>query len=84
MAEADLAVIVGANDVVTPAAMELPGTPIYGMPIIRADLAQHVLARNYDTKPGYAGEDKSLFQMEKVLLLLGDAKDSLALLLVAA
>jgi len=84
LAEADLAVIVGANDVVNPAAMELPGTPIYGMPIIRADLAQHVLVCNYDTKPGYAGVDNSLYQMEKVHLLLGDAKDSLAKLLEAA
>ena len=82
--EADLAVIVGANDVVNPAAMELEGTPIYGMPIIRADKARCVLVCNYDTKPGYAGVDNSLYQMEQVHLLLGDAKDSLAQLLEAA
>jgi len=76
--QADLAVIVGANDVVNPAAMEAEGTPIYGMPIIRADLAKNVLVCNYDTKPGYAGVDNSLYKRDKVHLLLGDAKDSLA------
>lgn len=78
---ADLAIIVGANDVVNPAAIELEGTPIYGMPIIRADLAKQVLVCNYDEKPGYAGVDNSLYKMEKVQLLLGDAKDSLAKLI---
>ncbi len=82
--EADLAVIVGANDVVNPAAMELEGTPIYGMPIIRADRAKHVIVCNYDTKPGYAGVDNSLYQLEHVHLLLGDAKDTLAQVLEAA
>ncbi len=82
--EADLAVIVGANDVVNPAAMELEGTPIYGMPIIRADRAKHVLVCNYDTKPGYAGVENSLYKLEHVSLLLGDAKDSLAEVLKTA
>lgn len=74
---ADLAIIVGANDVVNPAAIELEGTPIYGMPIIRADQANQVIVCNYDTKPGYAGVDNTLYTMGKVSLLLGDAKDSL-------
>ncbi|WP_461364752.1 NAD(P)(+) transhydrogenase (Re/Si-specific) subunit beta [Candidatus Darwinibacter acetoxidans] len=78
---ADVAIIVGANDVVNPAAIELPDTPIYGMPIVRADLAEQVLVCNYDTKPGYAGVDNSLYNLEKVHMLLGDAKDSLAQLL---
>ena len=82
--EADLAVIVGANDVVNPAAIELEGTPIYGMPIIRADRAKHVIICNYDTKPGYAGVDNSLYEMDRVQMLLGDAKDSLAQLIAAA
>lgn len=81
---ADLAIIVGANDVVNPAAIELVDTPIYGMPIIRADLARHVLVCNYDTKPGYAGVDNTLYGLEKVQMLLGDAKESLALILKAA
>ena len=82
--DTDVAIIVGANDVVNPSAIELEDTPIYGMPIIRADKATHVLVCNYDTKPGYAGVDNSLYAMDKVQLLLGDAKDSLAKLLEAA
>src|SRR5699024_9708282 len=74
--DADLAIIIGANDVVNPAAIELEGTPIYGMPIIRADQAKQVIVCNYDTKPGYAGVDNSLYTKERVSLLLGDAKDS--------
>ena len=80
----DLAIIVGANDVVNPAAIELEGTPIYGMPIIRADLSTHVLVCNYDTKPGYAGVDNSLYKRDHVTMLLGDAKDSLAKIIEAA
>ena len=82
--DCDLAVIVGANDVVNPAAIELEGTPIYGMPIIRADKARHVIICNYDTKPGYAGVDNSLYGMDRVQMLLGDAKDSLVQLIAAA
>ena len=82
--DTDVAIIVGANDVVNPSAIELEDTPIYGMPIIRADKATHVLVCNYDTKPGYAGVDNSLYEMDKVQMLLGDAKDSLAKLLEAA
>lgn len=80
----DVAIIVGANDVVNPAAIELEDTPIYGMPIIRADKATHVLICNYDTKPGYAGVDNTLYGLDKVQLLLGDAKDSLAKIIEAA
>ena len=79
--EADLAIVVGANDVVNPAAMNQPGTPIYGMPIIRVDQARHVLVLNYDTKPGYAGVPNSLYEQEHVSLLLGDAKETLEMLL---
>ena len=81
---ADLAIIVGANDVVNPAAIELEDTPIYGMPIIRADKATNVFVCNYDMKPGYAGVDNSLYEMDGVQMLLGDAKDSLAKILDAA
>ncbi len=77
LSTAHLAIIIGANDVVNPAAIELEGTPIYGMPIIRADLAERVLVCNYDTKAGYAGVDNRLYRMDNVHLLLGDAKDSL-------
>ncbi|HHY09620.1 MAG TPA: NADP transhydrogenase subunit beta [Firmicutes bacterium] len=80
---ADLAIIVGANDVVNPAAIESAGTPIYGMPIIRADSASEIIICNYDTEPGYAGIANRLYEMEKAHLVLGDAKDSLAELLKA-
>ena len=72
-----IAIVVGANDVVNPAAMAQPGTPIYGMPIIRADLAKHVMVLNYDTQPGYAGVPNSLYEEPHVSLLLGDAKETL-------
>ena len=69
----DVAVIVGANDVVNPAARDAEGTPIYGMPILSADEAKHIVIFNYDTKPGYAGVDNPLYKSSKTTLLLGDA-----------
>ncbi|MEL7568757.1 MAG: NAD(P)(+) transhydrogenase (Re/Si-specific) subunit beta, partial [Dehalobacterium sp.] len=75
--ETDLVIIVGANDVVNPAANSAEGTPIYGMPILNAFEAKNVIICNYDTKPGYAGVDNPLYQMPNSLLLLGDAKKSL-------
>ena len=84
LTDCDLAIIVGANDVVNPAAIELEGTPIYGMPIIRADQARQVLICNYDTKPGYAGVENSLYNLDKVEMLLGDAKESLEKILAVA
>lgn len=77
LSETDLAIVIGANDVVNPAAIEQPNTPIYGMPVIRADLAKHVLVLNYDTKPGYAGVPNPLYDGDHVSLVLGDAKESL-------
>ena len=76
--DCDVAIIVGANDVVNPAAREAEGTPIYGMPVLEADKARHVVIFNYDTKPGYAGVDNPLYTKESgVTLLLGDAKETL-------
>jgi len=71
--DCDVVVIVGANDVVNPAARDAVGTPIYGMPILSADEAKHVIICNYDTKPGYAGVDNPLYESRNVTLLLGDA-----------
>ena len=76
-AETDLAIIIGANDVVNPAAREAEGTPIYGMPVLNADQAKHIIVCNYDTQPGYAGVDNPLYTSDKATLLLGDAKESL-------
>jgi len=76
-AEADLVLVVGANDVVNPAAMQAEGTPIYGMPILRADQAKHVIICNYDDKPGYAGVENILYKRDGVILLQGDAAHTL-------
>ena len=81
-ADCDAAVIIGANDVVNPAANTAEGTPIYGMPVLNAEKAKHLIICNYDLKPGYAGVENPLYSRSKgVNLLLGDAKETLAGLL---
>ncbi len=81
-ADCDAAIIIGANDVVNPAANTAEGTPIYGMPVLNADKAKHLIICNYDLKPGYAGVENPLYKRtEGVTLLLGDAKDGLQKLL---
>ena len=73
----DVAVIVGANDVVNPAARNAEGTPIYGMPILSADEAKNIIVCNYDNKPGYAGVDNPLYTSDNVTLLFwGCGKDA--------
>ncbi|HZK39425.1 MAG TPA: NAD(P)(+) transhydrogenase (Re/Si-specific) subunit beta [Clostridia bacterium] len=81
-ADCDVAVIIGANDVVNPAANTAQGTPIYGMPILEAGKAKHLIICNYDLKPGYAGVENPLYtKPQGVTLLLGDAKETLTELL---
>lgn len=80
-AGADLAIIVGANDVVNPAANTAVDTPIYGMPILQAEEAKHVIICNYDTKPGYAGVENPLYTREGVAVLLGDARETVETLI---
>lgn len=76
--DADAVIVIGANDVINPAAKSAEGTPIYGMPILNIDESPEVLICNFDTKPGYAGVDNPLYEKnEGVTLLLGDAKESL-------
>jgi NAD(P) transhydrogenase subunit beta len=82
--ETDVTIIVGACDVVNPAANTAEGTPIYGMPILNVDQSKHVIVCNLDKKPGYSGVDNPLYDMPHVRLLLGDAKASLAQLLQEA
>ncbi len=83
--QTDLVIVIGANDVVNPAANTAEGTPIYGMPILDAGKAQRLIICNFDTKPGYAGVDNPLYAGQaNVLLLLGDAKASLDKLLANA
>lgn len=80
-ATADLVIVVGACDVVNPAAVSVPGTPISGMPILTAHDARHVLVCNLDAQPGYSGVDNPLYRDPKTLLLLGDAALSVTRLL---
>ncbi|SBV96433.1 conserved membrane hypothetical protein [uncultured delta proteobacterium] len=82
-ADADLAVVVGANDVVNPAANTAVDTPIYGMPVLNVAAAKNVIICNYDTKPGYAGVENPLYTQAGVTMLLGDAADSVASLVAA-
>ena len=74
-AECDLAIVVGANDVINPAANTAEGTPIYGMPVLDAEKAKHIIICNFDTKPGYSGVPTAVF-IRKVILMLGDAKET--------
>jgi NAD/NADP transhydrogenase beta subunit len=82
-ADCDLAIVVGANDVINPAANTAEGTPIYGMPILSAEDAKNIFILNLDTKPGYAGVDNPLYSSPKSRLFLGDAKESLDKLIAA-
>jgi NAD(P) transhydrogenase subunit beta len=74
---ADVALVVGANDTVNPAAMDDKTSPIYGMPIIRADLAENVIFLKRSMRPGFAGIENELLYNPKTLLVFGDAKDTL-------
>jgi len=75
--ETDAAIIVGACDVVNPAAMDAEGTPIYGMPILHAHEAKNVIVCNKDMKPGYSQVENNLYKRENVLFLAGNASDTL-------
>ncbi len=84
MDKTDLAIVVGANDVINPAANSAEGTPIYGMPVLDVEKARRVIICNFDDKPGYAGVPNPLYQeRQQVLLMFGDAKQSLQTLLDA-
>lgn len=74
----DAVVVIGANDVLNPAARNAEGTPIYGMPVLAVDEAREVIVCNMDLKPGYAGVENPLYTRDKgVYLCLGDAKETL-------
>ncbi len=81
--EADVVLVVGANDVVNPAAKTTPGAPIYGMPILNADEARQVVFMKRSMRPGFAGIENELLFEENTTLLFGDAKDSMGKLLNA-
>ena len=74
----DVTIVIGANDVINPAAREAEGTPIYQMPILDVDKCPHVFIFNYDLKPGYAGVENPLYNNKTgVYLHLGDAAETL-------
>ena len=75
---ADVALVVGANDVVNPAAKTSPGSPIYGMPILEVEDARQVVFLKRSMRPGFAGIENELLYEPQTTLLFGDAKDSLA------
>lgn len=78
----DACIVVGANDVLNPAARDAEGTPIYGMPILNVDQAKHIIICNYDLRPGYAGVENPIYTRNSgINLLLGDAAETLQNLL---
>jgi NAD(P) transhydrogenase subunit beta len=74
MPQCDVALVVGANDVVNPAARSDTTSPIYGMPIIEADKARTVFAIKRSKNPGFAGIDNDLYFSDRTWMLFGDAK----------
>jgi H+-translocating NAD(P) transhydrogenase subunit beta len=79
--QADVALVVGANDVVNPAAETTPGAPIYGMPILHANQARQVVFMKRSMRPGFAGIENELLYEPTTTLLFGDAKDTMGKLL---
>ncbi len=73
----DVAIVIGANDVVNPAAREMEGSPIYGMPVINVDMARNVFVMKRSMASGFAGIDNPLFFKENTRMLFGDAKEML-------
>jgi len=75
-ATCDLAVVVGANDTVNPAANTAEGTPIYGMPILDVQSARHAVILNLDRRPGYAGVPNPLYDRPNAVFVEGDARET--------
>jgi NAD(P) transhydrogenase subunit beta len=77
MPNTDVVIVVGANDVVNPAAETDPSSPIYGMPVIKVWEAKSVIVMKRSMRPGYAGIENPLFFHERTKMLFGDAKDTM-------
>ena len=73
----DVTLVIGANDVVNPAARYKKDSPLYGMPILDADKSRSIIILKRSLKPGFAGEDNELFYNQKTMMVFGDAKDTL-------
>jgi NAD(P) transhydrogenase subunit beta len=74
---ADIALVVGANDVTNPSARHVKSSPIYGMPILDVDKAKKVIVLKRSMNPGFSGVENELYYKDHTWLLFGDAKDSL-------
>jgi NAD(P) transhydrogenase subunit beta len=79
--EADVAVVVGANDVTNPAAKSNKASPLFGMPILEVERAKSIIVLKRSMRPGFAGVDNDLYYNEKCMMLFGDAKDSITKLI---
>jgi NAD(P) transhydrogenase subunit beta len=79
--QTDVVIVVGANDVVNPAAEKVPGSPIYGMPVLQVWEAGTVMMIKRSLSPGFAGIKNELFEYENTMMLFGDAKEMLQELL---
>ena len=77
MENVDVAIVIGANDVVNPAAREMEGSPIYGMPVINVDQARTVFVLKRSMASGFAGIDNPLFFKDNTRMIFGDAKESI-------
>jgi len=80
---ADVALVIGANDVVNPAARTDKSSPIYGMPILDADKAQHIIVVKRSLNPGFAGIDNEIYYNPKTYMFFGDAKGAIGKLVEA-
>ena len=76
-AQTDVSVVVGANDVVNPAAKNSPGSPIFGMPILNCDQSKAVIVLKRSMNPGFAGIENELFVLPQTMMVFGDAKQTL-------
>ena len=81
--EADIALVVGANDVTNPAAKNNKSSPLYGMPILEVDRAKSIIVLKRSLRPGFSGVDNELYYDPKCMMLFGDAKESLNSLFAA-
>jgi H+-translocating NAD(P) transhydrogenase subunit beta len=79
--EADIVLVVGANDVTNPAAKHNKASPLFGMPILEVDRAKSIIVLKRSMRPGFAGVDNDLYYDEKCMMLFGDAKDSITKLI---